>query len=53
MKIAEELLTKYNYPKDRIERVKQCVLNHRGSKDYPRNTIEEEIIADFRCNGSF
>lgn len=45
-KIAEELLTKYNYPNDRIERVKQCVLNHRGSKDMPRNTIEEECVAD-------
>lgn len=45
-KIAEELLTKYNYPQDKIERVKQCVLNHRGSNDLPRNTIEEEIIAD-------
>ena len=44
--IAEELLTKFNYPKDRIERVKKCVLNHRGSKDMPRNTIEEECIAD-------
>lgn len=45
-KIAEELLAKLNYPRDRIERVKNCVLNHRGSKDRPRNTIEEEIIAD-------
>lgn len=45
-KIAEDLLTKYNYPQDKIERVKQCVLNHRGSKDLPRNTIEEEIVAD-------
>ncbi len=44
--IAEELLTKYNYPKDKIERVKECVLRHRGSKDLPRNTIEEQIIAD-------
>ena len=44
--IAEELLNKYNYPQDRIERVKQCVLNHSGSKDLPRNTLEEEIIAD-------
>lgn len=44
--IAEELLTKYNYPKDRIERVKECVLRHRGSQDLPRNTLEEEIIAD-------
>lgn len=45
-KITEELLTKYNYPKDKIERVKKCILNHRGSKDFQRNTIEEEIIAD-------
>ena len=44
--IAEELLTKYNYPKDKIERVKQCVLNHRGMTNFPRNTIEEECIAD-------
>lgn len=44
--IAEELLSKYNYPKEKIERVKQCVLNHSGLKEYPRNTLEEEIIAD-------
>ncbi len=44
--IAEDLLTEYGYPKDRIERVKACVLNHRGSKDLPRNTIEEECVAD-------
>lgn len=44
--IAEELLKKYNYPEDKIKRVKQCVLCHRGSKDLPRKTIEEEIIAD-------
>lgn len=45
-KIAEELLTEYGYPKDKIERVKKCVLNHRGMADFPRNTIEEECIAD-------
>lgn len=44
--IAEELLTQYGYPKEKIERVKACVLNHRGSKDLPRNTIEEECVAD-------
>lgn len=44
--IAEELLTKLNYPKDRTEKVKNCVLNHRGSKDRPRNTIEEQCVAD-------
>ncbi len=45
-KIADELLTKLNYPDDRKERVKECVLRHRGSKDLPRNTIEEECVAD-------
>lgn len=44
--IADELLTKLNYPQDRKERVKECVLRHRGSKDLPRNTIEEECVAD-------
>ncbi len=43
---AEKLLTKYNYPKDRIERIKHCILAHRGSKDIKRETIEAECIAD-------
>lgn len=45
-KIADELLTKLNYPTDRKERVKECILRHRGSKDLPRNTIEEQCVAD-------
>ena len=45
-KIADELLTKFNYPEDRKERVKACILNHRGSKDLKRNSIEEQIVAD-------
>lgn len=45
-KIADELLTKFNYPDDRKERVKECVLRHIGSKDLPRNTIEEKCVAD-------
>lgn len=44
--IAEQLLTQLDYPKERIEHVKNCVLNHRGSKDRPRNTIEEQCVAD-------
>lgn len=44
--IAEQLLTELNYPKERIEQVKNCVLNHGGSKDRPRNTIEEQCVAD-------
>lgn len=45
-KIADELLTKLNYPEDRKERVKECILRHRGSKDLLRNTIEEKCVAD-------
>ena len=46
VQIADELLTQLNYPEDRKERVKECVLRHRGSKSLPRNTIEEECVAD-------
>lgn len=46
VKIADELLTKLDYPQDRKEMVKECVLRHRGSKDLPRNTIEEQCVAD-------
>lgn len=44
--IAEKLLTELNYPQDRIERVKKCVLNHRGSSNAVRDTIEEQCVAD-------
>lgn len=59
-KIKEELLKrcnmykeKYGYDfwndhvkEDRKERVKECVLRHRGSKDLPRNRLEEQCVAD-------
>lgn len=45
-KIAEELLTKYNYPIEKIEQVKNCVLNHRGSIKQERKSIEEQCVAD-------
>lgn len=44
--IAEELLTKLNYPKDRIEKVKKCILNHRSSRKSQRKNIEEQCVAD-------
>lgn len=44
--IAEELLMEENYPKDKIELVRKCVLNHRGSKLMNKNTPEEICIAD-------
>jgi uncharacterized protein len=44
--IAEQLLTDYNYPEDKIELIKKCILNHRGSRPRSKVTIEEIIIAD-------
>ncbi|MFC1686362.1 HD domain-containing protein [Patescibacteria group bacterium] len=44
-KLAEEVLKKYNYPQEKIEKVKHCILTHRGSKKIKRETIEAEIVA--------
>lgn len=44
--IAEEILIKENYPKERIELIKKCILNHRGSRLADKNTNEEVCIAD-------
>ena len=44
--IAEELLTKYNYPKERIETIKSCILKHSADIECKRESLEEEIIAD-------
>ena len=41
--VAEEILKKYNYPKEKIERVKRCIYNH---GDNPKESVEEEIVAD-------
>ena len=42
--IAETILLKYNYPQDKIEKVKKCVFNHRSSKNL--TDIEDICVAD-------
>ncbi len=51
-RIAGEKLEEFNYPLEKIELVKKCILNHRGSQPNNRNSIEEQIIAeaDVMCN---
>lgn len=44
--IAEELLLNENYPKEKIELVKKCILNHRASRVVSKNSPEEVCIAD-------
>lgn len=45
-KIASEILRKFEYDDNKIELVKACVLNHRGSIDNQRLSKEEQIIID-------
>jgi len=43
---AEEILRGYNYPDDKIEKVKKCILNHRGSVNNFKDSVEEICVAD-------
>lgn len=44
--IAETLLKKYELPSEKIELIKKCILNHRGSILKDKTTNEEICIAD-------
>ena len=44
--IAEKLLKEENYPAEKIELIKKCILNHRGSRLADKTTPEEICIAD-------
>lgn len=44
--IAEQLLRKNNYPEDKIQLVKKCILNHSSKRADFRTTEEERILVD-------
>lgn len=44
--IAEKKLKELNYPEEKIQKVKHCILAHRGSQNIKRETIEAKIVAD-------
>jgi len=52
-KIAEEKLKELNYANQKIELVKKCILNHRGSRQDERKSIEEQIIAEADAMSNF
>lgn len=52
-KIAGEKLKEFQYPIEKIELVKKCILNHRGSQQNNRESIEEKIIAEADAMSSF
>ena len=44
--IAEQLLRENNYPEDKTQLVKRCILNHSKRRQQYRSTEEEQIIVD-------
>lgn len=42
---AQEYLPTLNYPQEKIDKVKHCILAHRGSLSIPRETKEAECVA--------
>lgn len=44
--IAEKKLKEWRYSAEKIELVKKCIANHRGSQKNNRETLEEQIVAE-------
>lgn len=44
--IADTILTELNYPEDKKEFVKKCILNHSNNRKDYRTTEEEQILVD-------
>ena len=44
--IAEQLLTENNYPEDKTQLVKRCILNHSKRRQQYRSKEEEQILVD-------
>jgi uncharacterized protein len=43
---AEKILSSFDYPQERIEKVKHCIYAHRGSQKIPRETVEADCVAN-------
>jgi len=52
-KIAEEKLREWGYPDEKIQKVKNCILNHRGSVINKKESVEEQIICDADALSNF
>ncbi len=44
--IAEEILSGFDYDKDKLRLVKKCIINHRGSVPSEKRSAEEICVAD-------
>jgi putative nucleotidyltransferase with HDIG domain len=52
-KIAKNELKKLGYPADKIEHIKKCILNHRGSQKNNHQSLESQIIAEADALSNF
>lgn len=52
-KIAEEKLRELGYSKERIDRVKECILSHRSSNSINGQSLEAKIISDADAISNF
>uniref|UniRef100_A0A7C4M2P3 HD domain-containing protein n=1 Tax=candidate division CPR3 bacterium TaxID=2268181 RepID=A0A7C4M2P3_UNCC3 len=52
-RLAEEILKKFNYPKETIEKVKYCIFTHRASKEIKRESLEAKIVASANAMSHF
>ena len=44
-RMAEEILTKLNFPEDKINLVKECIKVHRGSRNDNKESTEAKVLA--------
>jgi len=45
-RIAREKLSELRFPENKIQLVEKCILNHRGSRNDQRKSLEEKIVAE-------
>ena len=51
--VAGEKLKEFGYDSEKIEKIKLCILNHRGSTNHHRASLEEQIISDADAISNF
>jgi len=45
-KFAEKILLSLNYPQEKVEKIKEVIISHRGNKPKEKKTVEAQCLAD-------
>lgn len=51
--VAGEKLREFGYDKEKIEKVRKCILHHRGSQKLQLESLEEQILAEADAMSNF